>query len=270
MFATNRRAPTRADGYARASGELGVMLASTGPGTSNTVTGLYEAQYASSRVLLITGQAETAFYGKGLGYVHEAENQLPMLRTVVRRVESPRHIEQLDGALNAVVADMRTGRGAPGAVEVPIDLQYAASPAPTPVPAAIEFAPKTADVDAAAERIGASQRRLIIAGGGVIAAGAAAELQALAERLDGAGGHHGGRPRRHFRGSSPVHRQLLAECRPPCGGEGCGLEPRLRRPVCRRGRWAGRKASSARRFGAGGYRSEHRGPRPSRGARRSG
>ena len=173
-----------ADGYARASGEIGVMLASTGPGTSNTVTGLYEAQYASSRVLLITGQAETAFYGKGLGYVHEAENQLPMLRTVARRVESPRHIGQLDEALNAVVTDMRTGRGAPGAVEVPIDLQYAESPPPTPVPDPIEFTPKAAGIEAVAERIAASQRRLIIAGGGVIAAGAAAELQALAERLD--------------------------------------------------------------------------------------
>ena len=173
-----------ADGYARASGEIGVMLASTGPGTSNTVTGLYEAQYASSRVLLVTGQAETAFYGKGLGYVHEAENQLPMLRTVARRVESPRHIGQLDEALNAVVTDMRTGRGAPGAVEVPIDLQYAESPPPTPVPDPIEFTPKAAGIEAVAERIAASQRRLIIAGGGVIAAGAAAELQGLAERLD--------------------------------------------------------------------------------------
>ncbi|MXW52021.1 MAG: thiamine pyrophosphate-binding protein [Gammaproteobacteria bacterium] len=173
-----------ADGYARAGGEIGVMLASTGPGTTNTVTGLYEAQYASSKVLLITGQAETAFYGKGLGYVHEAENQLPMLRTVARRVESPRHVGQLDGALNAVVADMRTGRGAPGAVEVPIDLQYAASPPPTQVPDPIAFAPKAADIESAAARIADSQRRLIIAGGGVIAADAAAELQALAERLD--------------------------------------------------------------------------------------
>ena len=173
-----------ADGYARASGQLGVMLASTGPGTTNTVTGLYEAQYASSKVLLITGQAETAFYGKGLGYVHEAESQLPMLRTVARRVESPRHIGQLDGALNAVVADMRTGRGAPGAVEVPIDLQYAQSPPPTPVPTAIDVVPKASNLDAATQRIATSQRRLIIAGGGIIAAGAAAELQALAERLD--------------------------------------------------------------------------------------
>ena len=53
------------------------------------MTGLYEAQYGSSRVLVITGQAETAFYGKGLAYVHEAEKQVPMLASVCRRVESP-------------------------------------------------------------------------------------------------------------------------------------------------------------------------------------
>ena len=114
-----------ADGYARASGKLGVMIASTGPGTSNTVTGLYEAQYGSSRVLVITGQAETAFYGRGLSYIHEAENQVPMLASVCRRVESPRHVNQLGGAFSAVINDMFTGRGAPGAIEIPIDIQYA-------------------------------------------------------------------------------------------------------------------------------------------------
>ena len=95
-----------ADGYARASGKLGVMIASTGPGTSNTVTGLYEAQYGSSRVLVITGQAETAFYGNGLAYVHEAEQQVPMLASVCRRVESPRAPSQLGPALRAVLTDM--------------------------------------------------------------------------------------------------------------------------------------------------------------------
>ena len=78
-----------ADGYARATGELGVMIASTGPGTTNTVTGLYEAGYANSRLLVITGQAETRYYGKGAGYVHEAENQLPMLASVARQVCGP-------------------------------------------------------------------------------------------------------------------------------------------------------------------------------------
>ena len=83
-----------ADGYARATGKMGVMIASTGPGTSNTVTGLYESQFGSSRVLVITGQADTTFYGKGLSYVHEAEKQIQMLSSVCRRVESPRHISQ--------------------------------------------------------------------------------------------------------------------------------------------------------------------------------
>ena len=54
-----------ADGYARATGSLGVSLGSTGPGTTNMVTGIYESAYASSRLLCITGQAETTFYGKG-------------------------------------------------------------------------------------------------------------------------------------------------------------------------------------------------------------
>ena len=120
-----------ADGYARATGELGIMIASTGPGTSNTVTGLYEAQYGSSRVLVITGQAETAFYGRGVGYVHEAEKQIPMLESVCRRVESPRHSSQLGPCLQLLVNDMFTGRPAPGALEIPIDLQYAETPEQT-------------------------------------------------------------------------------------------------------------------------------------------
>ena len=174
-----------ADGYARATGNLGVMIASTGPGTTNTVTGLYEAQYASSRVLVITGQAETGFYGKGLSYVHEAENQIAMLQTVARRVESPRHIDQLEAAFNGVVQDIFTGRGAPGALEVPIDLQYAEAGSPAPFEIRErEFMPDTKDVDAALAHIQGSSRRLIVAGGGVIAAGAGAQLALLAERLD--------------------------------------------------------------------------------------
>ncbi|MEM9620305.1 MAG: thiamine pyrophosphate-binding protein [Pseudomonadota bacterium] len=173
-----------ADGYARASGKLGVMIASTGPGTANTVTGLYEAQYGSSRVLVITGQAETAFYGKGLSYVHEAENQVPMLASVCRRVESPRHISQLPTALQAVIDDMFTGRPAPGALEIPINLQYeAAEPVSISLPQA-DFLPADRDVDKAVELIKNSARRVIVAGGGVIAAGAADEVAALAQALD--------------------------------------------------------------------------------------
>ncbi len=173
-----------ADGYARASGKLGVMIASTGPGTSNTVTGLYEAQYGSSRVMVITGQAETAFYGKGLAYVHEAENQVPMLASVCRRVESPRHVAQLGPAFSTVLNDMFTGRPAPGALEIPIDLQYAQAPKTSFVYPESEYPANDEQINAAVERIKSSTRRVIVAGGGAIAAGAHAEVLLLARKLE--------------------------------------------------------------------------------------
>ncbi len=173
-----------ADGYARASGKLGVMIASTGPGTSNTVTGLYEAQYGSSRVLVITGQAETAFYGKGLAYVHEAENQVPMLASVCRRVESPRAPAQLGPALQTVLADMYTGRGAPGALEIPIDIQYAANdPIVVSLPDNQQFTPDAKSLDRVVDALANASRRVLLVGGGVIAARAHDEVRALAENL---------------------------------------------------------------------------------------
>ena len=173
-----------ADGYARASGKLGVMIASTGPGTSNTVTGLYEAQYGSSRVLVITGQAETGFYGKGLAYVHEAEQQVPMLASVCRRVESPRAPSQLGPALQNVLTDMYTGRGAPGALEIPIDIQYAANaPMGIQLPDNDQFAPDESKLDLVINALQQAQRRILLVGGGAIAAEAQGEVQALAEQL---------------------------------------------------------------------------------------
>jgi acetolactate synthase-1/2/3 large subunit len=174
-----------ADGYARATGRMGVMIASTGPGTTNTVTGLYEAAYASQPVLVITGQAETAFYGKGLAYVHEAEAQVPMLQSVARHVESPRHIDQVGPAFVRVVAEMHTGRRAPGALEIPIDLQYAeVAHMDFPPIAEPDFPPDPAKLAQAVEKIGGASRRVIVAGGGVIASGAGEALTALAEKLD--------------------------------------------------------------------------------------
>ena len=173
-----------ADGYARATGEIGVMIASTGPGTTNTVTGLYEAAYASSRVLLITGQADTRFYGRGLGYVHEADQQISMLRTVTCAVESPRRACDIAPLLAHVVAEMSRDRGQPGAIEIPIDLQYAdVGEQQFIAPVLRPNVPDQAACDAAVELLKNARRRIIIVGGGVIAAGAGAELLELAQRL---------------------------------------------------------------------------------------
>lgn len=174
-----------ADGYARATGNIGVVIASTGPGTTNTLTGLYEANYASSPVLLITGQAETAFYGRHMGYVHESENQMDLLRAVTRRAESPRLVQQIEPAIIQVANDMLSGRRGPGAVEIPIDLQYQpvdiTGLSPAPVTATDH---DVVALNQAVELINNASRRLIIAGGGVIQSGAGEQLQRLAEQLD--------------------------------------------------------------------------------------
>ncbi len=174
-----------ADGYARATGKMGVMIASTGPGTSNCMTGLLEASAGSSRVLLITGQAATDFYGRGQGYVHENDKQVDMLASVCRRVESPRDVRAVAPDLAAVIRDIHTGRAQPGAIEVPIDLQYEET-------ADFEFdelfaqprAPKQEALTRAANLLTDSRRRVIVVGGGVIAANASTQLIRLAERLD--------------------------------------------------------------------------------------
>ncbi len=170
-----------ADGYARATGKIGVAIASTGPGTTNTVTGLYEAHYASSPVLLITGQAETSFYGKAQGYVHEAEQQLPMLETVTRRTESISAADEIEAAILEVAAEISNGRPSSGAIEIPIDLQYAKVTPSDQELRVIET--ELPAIDAAIELIEATQRRIIIAGGGVISSDAVNDLVTLAENL---------------------------------------------------------------------------------------
>lgn len=174
-----------ADGYARATGKLGVALGSTGPGTTNMMTGLYEAAFGSSRLLVITGQAETGFYGKGKGYVHEAENQKAMLETVAGAVASPRYAHEVGPMLKGVIESICAGRPRPGAIEVPIDLQYASSANARPELSIAEpIAPDPDALAAAIALIEKAGRRVILAGGGITTHEAREALTAFAEKID--------------------------------------------------------------------------------------
>jgi acetolactate synthase-1/2/3 large subunit len=173
-----------ADGYARATGELGVVIASTGPGTTNTMTGLFEASFASSPVLLITGQIDSGYLGKAKGFLHEAEQQRLMLSSLCRRVETVRRTEDIGRAVIATAQDIRAGRPQPGAVEIPVDLQYRR--AEVEIPVIRTGAGYTPDADAlsrVADVLAAATRPVLWAGGGVVSSGAAPALTALAERL---------------------------------------------------------------------------------------
>lgn len=174
-----------ADGYARATGKLGVAITSTGPGVTNGMTGLFEAGFASSRVMMITGQIDSVYYGKGKGFLHEAESQLPMLRTLTGRTESVRRTEEIGEAMFRVASDINTGRPRPGAIEIPVDFQYARTNIDIPH---VESWPRTAPnrdaVSKAAAAINDASKVVIWAGGGVLTAGAEGELKQLAERLN--------------------------------------------------------------------------------------
>ncbi len=173
-----------ADGYARASGKVGVALTSTGPGAANAMGGLFEANYASTPVLMITGQVETTEFGRGRGTIHQAEQQLAMLRTVTKRAEHIDRADDIAPVIMSVVLDMMSGRPGPGAVEIAIDQQYAqAQVGELQAIAPRRSAPSTAMIDKARSLLAAAERPLIIAGGGIAHAGAAAELTMLAEAL---------------------------------------------------------------------------------------
>lgn len=174
-----------ADGYARATGSLGVVIASTGPGTANGMGGLFEAAYASSPVLMITGQVETSYLGKGQGYIHNADRQAEMLAAVVRRAATVRTRAGLVPVFAEIVTEIRRGRQMPAAIEIPIDLQSARyDDPPIDLPRPAPEAPDPAAVAGAAEALASAHTPLIWAGGGVAAAGASEVLRELAVRLN--------------------------------------------------------------------------------------
>jgi acetolactate synthase-1/2/3 large subunit len=149
------------------------------------MTGMYEAAFTSSKVLLITGQVESFYYGKGKGPGHEADNQLPMLRTVIDSVASPKSTQDIVPSIIRIVSEMASGKPGPGAIEIPIDLQYQKADIQiSPKPEIRPIAPQPEAVNEAVALLSKSTKRVIIAGGGVIASGASNALVELAESMN--------------------------------------------------------------------------------------
>src|SRR5579875_729703 len=156
-----------ADGFYRATGRTAVALTSTGPGASNSITGLWEADHAGSPLLTITGQIATRWLDRGKGPLHEVDDQPGFLAAVTKRLFRAGRVDDIPDLLVEAIATARRGRPGPVAVEIPIDLQYerAAITIPAP-PAHVPPAPAAEDVAAAARLIQASSAVVIWAGGG--------------------------------------------------------------------------------------------------------
>lgn len=165
-----------ADAYARVSGTLGVCVTSTGTGCGNAAGALVEAITAGTPLLHLTGQIESPFLDRDLGFIHEHPAQLAMLQSVGKDAFRIRNPETALATLREAVRIAQTPPCGPVSVEIPIDVQkmlvdLPADIAPVAVP---PVQPNAALVDALAERLLKARRPLLWLGGGARGASAAA------------------------------------------------------------------------------------------------
>jgi acetolactate synthase-1/2/3 large subunit len=170
-----------ADGYARATGRLGVALTTTGPGAANTLGAVGEAWASRSPILVIATDIPAALRQPGVyrGVLHETTDQASMFAPVVKAVFVATGAEDLPSLAAAAIAAPTRTPARPVYLQVPTDVLGAEVTAePQGARGADVHDDRTA---AAAELVRSSERPLVWAGSGAV--GAAAEVAALAERL---------------------------------------------------------------------------------------
>ncbi|MDD7677601.1 MAG: biosynthetic-type acetolactate synthase large subunit, partial [Anaerovibrio sp.] len=174
-----------ADGYARATGKVGVCIATSGPGATNLVTGLGTAFMDSIPVVAFTGQVDTGLLGRdSFQEIDIMDVTMPVTKHNYK-VKDPK-------ALAATVREAfrlaRHGRPGPVLVDIPRDILL--NPAPFYADETPVKEPGTPDADfkicvaEAAEVICQAKQPVIISGGGVINAGASREVVAFAEHYN--------------------------------------------------------------------------------------
>ena len=178
-----------ADGYARASGRVGVCVATSGPGATNLVTGLATAHMDSSPVLAITGQVSRPMIGRD---AFQETDVIGITLPITKASWLVQDAAELADTVREAIAVALDGRPGPVLVDVPKDVQnqkaeYRASQDPRAGARGQSLTPGASPglehgVAEAARLIAAAQRPLLMAGHGVILADAYAEIRALAER----------------------------------------------------------------------------------------
>ena len=171
-----------AEGYAKASGKVGVAMATSGPGATNLVTAIADAIMDSVPTVFITGQVRTELIGTdGFQEADVSGITLPIVKHSMM-VTDPRHIPEY---IHQAFHIASTGRPGPVLVDVPQDLsradiEYEPSTEPVDLPG---YKPSTEgnikQIRIAAKALANSSRPVIYAGGGVINANASEELREL-------------------------------------------------------------------------------------------
>ena len=178
-----------ADGYARASGKVGVLLTHLGPGLTNAATGVANAALDSIPMVVIAGDVPSYYYGRHPHQevnLHQDADQFQIFRPFCKRVYRVDNVTDLPRIVERAFHLAQTGRPGPVLVDVPMDIfssdldvdAFATTP-PEIAKIGIDPATTARIVDALAT----SRRPVLYAGGGVLSARATKELRLLAEAL---------------------------------------------------------------------------------------
>ena len=176
-----------ADGYARASGRVGVCLATSGPGACNLVTGIATAYMDSIPVVALTGQVPTSLLGND---AFQESDITGITMPVTKHNYLVKRTEDLGHVVREAFYIARTGRQGPVLVDLPKDvttreIEYEF---PKNEPVTLRgyqptYRGHARQIERATEMIAEAERPLIYAGGGVIASNASSDMVSLAETL---------------------------------------------------------------------------------------
>ena len=173
-----------ADGYARAKGKVGVCLVTSGPGATNTVTGIASAYMDSIPVVVISGQVPAHLIGND---AFQEVDIVGITRPCTKHNYLVKKTEDLGPILKEAFHIARSGRPGPVLVDVPksvsiTEIDYTPPGEPKLKSYNPTYHPNKKQLRKVVDLIKESQRPLIFAGGGVILSGAAAELTELARK----------------------------------------------------------------------------------------
>ena len=183
LTAHEQGASHAADGYARATGKVGVCIATSGPGATNLVTGIATAYIDSVPLVAITGNVPTTIIGTdGFQEIDITGVTLP----ITKHNFFVGSIDKLADTIREAFRLAKSGRPGPVLIDVPKDVQVAQwEYEPQEAVAAEEsFPAKDIRIQQAADCINASQRPFLYFGGGLITSDAQDELLQIAERID--------------------------------------------------------------------------------------
>ena len=181
LTAHEQGAAHAADGYARAGGQVGVCIATSGPGATNLVTGLANAFLDSIPVVAITGQVPVAMIGRDAFQEVDITGITMPITKHNFLVKRPEHLAQ---TIRLAFQLAKTGRPGPVLVDVPRDVQTALLDyEPGELEPLAKELPEEKQITAAVAAINASQRPVMLVGGGVINADAEYDAMHLCEKL---------------------------------------------------------------------------------------